>query len=323
MLEHEALLISKLPALLEGAMPEAEALAFLSELTVDKLTQPVFFAAIKALEQLALPMAQSPFDIWDTCGTGGSGLSNFNTSTTAAFLLAALGLPVVKFGNRGFSSASGSFDFLSSLKIALPKEPSDYVKPLSQTGLAFLYAPQVYPSLATLSAVRKKLKTPTVFNFTGPLLNPVQPAYRLLGCSHSKILEWMVDWLVEQQKTNAAWVFRAETGLDDLLPQGKTQVYSVKKERRLEKITLQLSLTQANQVLTGDAKTNAALAMDILEGHDRQSPCYWQVCLNGAAALLLAKRVETLEEGLIHSQKALAAGEPLKILWATQKNYPL
>ena len=120
----------------------------------------------------------------DCCGTGGGGLNLLNVSTGIVFILAAMGVPVVKHGNRGLTKKSGSADVLEALGIRIDLPPEKMESCLEEVGAAFLFAPAYHTSFSVLAPIRKRLGTEgqrTVFNLLGPLLNPARPDARLVG----------------------------------------------------------------------------------------------------------------------------------------------
>jgi anthranilate phosphoribosyltransferase len=120
----------------------------------------------------------------DCCGTGGGGLNLINISTGIVFILAALGVPVVKHGNRGLTKRSGSADVLEALGIRIDLPADKMEACLEEVGAAFLFAPAYHTSFSVLAPVRKRLGAEgqrTVFNLLGPLLNPARPDARLVG----------------------------------------------------------------------------------------------------------------------------------------------
>ena len=120
----------------------------------------------------------------DCCGTGGGGLNLVNISTGVMFVLAALGIPVVKHGNRGITKRSGSADVLEAMGIKIDLEPAEVPRCLDQVGCAFLFAPAYHTTFAAVAPVRRVLAAQgqrTIFNLLGPLLNPARPDARLVG----------------------------------------------------------------------------------------------------------------------------------------------
>ncbi|WP_303672718.1 anthranilate phosphoribosyltransferase [Vampirovibrio chlorellavorus] len=306
---------------------EAETLDLLGQLTPDHITPALFSDALACLQETALPLAVPSVPVMDCCGTGGSGLPHFNTSTTVAFILAAAGIPVVKFGNRGFSSASGSFDLLAQLGFSERMDLHRIPEVLAQCGLVFLFAPQCYPQLAGFNQLRRTLKTRTLFNFLGPLLNPVKPAYRLLGVSHPGMQQRMADYLISTGTCERGWIVNAESGLDELDIHGNTQVLQL-EQNRVSEITLSPSDFSAN--FSSDALSknshhelppnahrpteNLKIFMRLLQGDDDQSPYYDMVCLNAGAGLLIAQKTPTLKEGIQEAKQILKSGKALHTL---------
>jgi anthranilate phosphoribosyltransferase len=149
-------------------------------------------AELAACAEALLPRAIEPpvrgsfqgKPLLDCCGTGGGGLNLLNISTGIVFLLAAMGVPVVKHGNRGLTKKSGSADVLEALGIRIDLPPEKMEACLEKVGAAFLFAPAYHTSFSVLAPVRKALGAQgqrTVFNLLGPLLNPARPDARLVG----------------------------------------------------------------------------------------------------------------------------------------------
>lgn len=149
-------------------------------------------AELAACAEAFLPKALDPGlrgswhgkPLLDCCGTGGGGLNLLNISTGLMFLLSAMGIPVVKHGNRGITKRSGSADVLEAMGIRIDLEPEEVPRCLEEVGCAFLFAPAYHTTFAAIAPVRQALAAQgqrTVFNLLGPLLNPARPDSRLVG----------------------------------------------------------------------------------------------------------------------------------------------
>ena len=244
-------------------------------------------------------------DAIDCCGTGGSGRSKFNYSTTCAFILASTGQRVVKFGNRSNTGNTGSQDFLDQLGFS--KEVS-IEKLYEKTNLAFLNAPSFYPELKVLARKRKKLKRATILNFIGPLLNPCKPQFRLLGVSNAKMQSELSKLLQEDISLEKALVVRSNSGLDELDPKDKNRIYEVDNKSQKSRV---YNLSNIDFVQIDNRKkqlSNAETFFSIINGEDTTSETFKTLVLNAAAGLMACRRVSGIEEGVEHAQYLLKEG---------------
>jgi len=108
----------------------------------------------------------------DVCGTGGDNKDTFNISTLSAFVLAASGVPVAKHGNFAATSVSGSSDILKHFGYEFKTSEQELQDDLDKNNLCFIHAPNFHPALKNVGPVRRGLKTNTLFNLMGPLVNP-------------------------------------------------------------------------------------------------------------------------------------------------------
>ncbi len=137
--------------------------------------------AATALLEDAKPFPRPDYDFADIVGTGGDGSNSINISTASAFVAAACGLKVAKHGNRSVSSKSGSSDLLAAFGISLDLPAQQARQALDDLNVCFLFAPQYHSGFRHAMPVRQQLKTRTIFNVLGPLINPARPPLAVIG----------------------------------------------------------------------------------------------------------------------------------------------
>jgi anthranilate phosphoribosyltransferase len=245
-------------------------------------------------------------DILDVCGTGGDRLNTFNISTCVAILAAAAGVTMAKHGNRAITSKSGSADVLEALGIPVDNTPEQAAALLKERQFAFFLAPRFHPSFKHIGPARRlcaERGQRTIFNFIGPLMNPVRPTAQLIGVPNPALTEPMARVLQGLGIRRGMVVSgRVETAmLDELSTMGDNHVAEFYQDRGFHTSVWQadfLPLQKAAlaDLAGGDAKVNAVIVRDVLTGHER-GPKRDAVLLNAAAALHVAGRVKSLIEG--------------------------
>jgi anthranilate phosphoribosyltransferase len=240
----------------------------------------------------------------DPAGTGGSGLQKFNTSTTVAFLLAAHGVRVVKFGNRSITGKNGSVDFLAAIGLPANSSFERLAENLSKTDLLFINAADCYPQVGLIREQRTQLGRPSIFNYIGPLLNPVAPAFRLLGVSDNVIRQHVNQFLTRDRTILKAITVTHESGLDEFVPRGKNYGNLIDSSSLLELETDYFAkrfpgVPKHRLKKTGQSSVhqNIETFREIITGNDTRSEAYTGLIVNAAAAFLAAGASKSLEEG--------------------------
>ena len=269
-------------------------------------------------------MSPADFDgpVMDVCGTGGDRLDLFNISTTSMFVLAACGVVVAKHGNRGVSSKSGAADVLEVLGVPIQNGPEETVESLKRNGAAFMLAPIFHPAFKAIGPVRKRLAeqgVTTIFNVLGPLLNPVQPAYQLMGLFDASKAAHVAE-VLEKLGRKRAWVVHGRVedsaaGMDEVSILGSTDVHEASSEGvRFFSLNTQKHPAAALAGLRGGApEENARILVSIRDGSERGAKRD-TVVANAAAALLVAGVEEELDEALARASEAIDAGKALERL---------
>lgn len=232
----------------------------------------------------------------DIVGTGGDGFKSINVSTTTAFILGALGVKVAKHGNRAISSASGSSDVLSALKIPAFDSIAKQVKVLDEQGLTFFHAPFFHSLVGEVKEVRAKLGVRTVFNVLGPLLHPnLSLKYQLMGNYHAPVHRLLIEVLRNLGRKHAL-VVRGNDGMDEISICDETSIYEL-KDGQIFNYTIspeQFGFKRAfhSEIVGGDAKQNAKILLDTLSGKQKGAK-FDIVVLNAMFALYTANHVPT------------------------------
>lgn len=313
---------SQIDDFLHLRMPEEDARAILLALTPDKIDLDLLSMLLAGVRKTAVPIPAVAGDVMDCCGTGGSGMHHFNTSTSAAFVLAAGGVRVVKFGNRAMSSASGSFDFLEQLDFPAEVPLACLPELLDEAGLVFLYAPQCYPALARFNALRKALGVRTVFNFMGPLLNPVHPTHRVLGVSHARMQALLATRLQADPKVEKAWVVRGEETLDEVTCHGTTHIYAIQgNTMKTEAVSAQFGGMLPDPAEKLSPQDNVHIFQELISGRDQSSFYHRMLCLNAGAGLVVAGKADALEDGARLAADLLAQGKVQETLTQCRRTY--
>lgn len=166
---------------------EAQIASFITVYLMRGITVKELSGFRNALLNLAIPFDTRGMDTIDLCGTGGDGKNTFNISTLASFVVAGAGYKVVKHGNYGVSSISGSSNVLEHLGLRFTNDESTLLKHLDKSNICFCHAPLFHPALKGVGPIRRQLRVKTFFNMLGPLVNPAQPNHQLVGVFNLKL----------------------------------------------------------------------------------------------------------------------------------------
>jgi anthranilate phosphoribosyltransferase len=164
-----------------GKYNEHEITSFITVYLMRSITIDELMGFRDALLSLAVKVNLGVDNAIDIVGTGGDGKDTFNISTLACFIVAGAGQPVVKHGNYGASSISGSSNVMEQLGYKFKNEEASLAKEVKEAGICFLHAPLFHPALKTVGPLRRNMGVRTFFNMLGPIVNPAQPKFQLIG----------------------------------------------------------------------------------------------------------------------------------------------
>src|ERR1700733_8692106 len=166
--------------IMAGEATPAQIGALLMAMRVRGETVPEITGAVRAM-RARMTAIEAPEGAIDVCGTGGDGAGTLNVSSAVTFVVAALGVPVAKHGNRALSSRTGGADVLAALGVNIDAPMERLAGILRESGAVFLFAPRHHPSMRHAAGPRVELGPRTIFNLLGPLANPARVRRQFTG----------------------------------------------------------------------------------------------------------------------------------------------
>lgn len=303
--------------ILNGEISGEETAAFLMGMRMKGETVAELTSFVQEMRHAAIKVNVDTTNAVDLCGTGGDKSGTFNISTTAMFIVAGAGVPVLKHGNRSVSSNSGSFDVLASLG-AVPNLMKEQVEEMySRTSMAFMYAPNFHPAMKHVMPARRALKIRTFFNILGPLVNPADVKCQMIGAFNKETARKMIQ-ILGNLHTENAYTVNAHDGLDEISTASQSEIFELKTHLSGNSVTfdpesLGYEKSAPQDLLGGDAEKNAEILINILEGRSTQAQRDIAE-LNATFAIRASNVTDDLNEAKEMASKSIDSGEARKKL---------
>ena len=262
-------------------------------------------------------------DFIDTCGTGGSNLNIFNCSTLSSFVIAQAGGKVFKHGNKAITSKSGSADFLERSGINLNTDFKKIVSIYDSLNIGFLFAPNFHKSIRYVAEARKNIGKRTIFNVIGPLVNPTNPDFQIIGTSTSELHD-PISKMLQQKNIKHGIVVTSEDGIDEFSITSTSKVTEIKNGTINKWIfdpkDYGFEYTNISEIQTNTNEEAYLMGIEILNG--KRCAATDMVAINSGIGLYMLNQVETIHAGISKAKSILTSGKTLLLLnqYATLSN---
>jgi anthranilate phosphoribosyltransferase len=273
--------------------------------TIDEIS-----GCAQAMRELATPVPHPGMKVLEIVGTGGDGAHSFNISTTSAFIIAASGIKVAKHGNRAASSLSGTADCQEALGANIVQDPAKALQMLQDVGMCFLFAQKYHAAMKYVGPIRKELGFRTVFNILGPLTNPANPEYFLLGVYDEYLVEPVAKVLDKLGVQNALVVY-GQDKLDEISASAPTVICELRngyyRTTEIKPEDFGLKRGRKEDIVGGTPEENAQLTRDILSGKE-QGTKRNIVLLNAGAAIYVGGGAASIADGVAKAAELIDNG---------------
>ena len=298
-----------------GTATQSQMAAYLTALRIKGETIDEITASAQVMREKALHIKPNR-DVLDIVGTGGDGTGTFNISTTAAFIIAAAGIPVAKHGNRSMSSKSGSADCLEQLGININITPEKSEEVLNKAGICFMFAQGYHSSMKYVGPVRKEIGIRNIFNVLGPLTNPAGADLQVTGV-YSEALVEPIAQVFSNLGVKKGYVFYGMDGMDEVTLTTTTKVCEIDNGKFntfiLNPEDYGLKLCAPEDLAGGDGKENAEITKEILSGEIKDAKRDI-VVLNAALGLCTGGKADSIQDGIKLANEIIDSGKAVKDL---------
>lgn len=291
----------------KGMYNEHEVTAFMTVYLMRSITIEELQGFKDALLELCVKIDLGEYETLDIVGTGGDGKNTFNISTLACFIVAGAGQKVAKHGNYGASSVSGASNVMEELGYTFKTDNAVLKKELDEANICFLHAPLFHPALKTVGPIRKNLAMRTFFNMLGPMANPANPAYQLVGVYNLEMAR-IYSYLL-QLSGKPFTIIHSLDGYDEISLTNDTKVITHEGERIMTPEQLGKRMVSAQDIGGGNSVGDAAKIFTTIlkgEGSWAQNAV---VLANAAMALHCTGQFKNYDEAYNAAVESLESGK--------------
>lgn len=272
--------------------------------TVEQITE-----AAKVMRERALKVIVSKDHLVDTCGTGGDGVGIFNVSTAVAFIAAAAGCRVAKHGNRSVSSSTGSADVLEAAGFNLSLTAEQVTQCIEKFSIGFLFAPAHHGATKYAVGPRKELAVRTMFNLLGPLTNPADTPYQVMGIFAKQWVHTAAEVLKELGAEHVM-VVHSQDGMDEISLAAATDVAELKNDQiseySIEPEDFGIRKQDISSLVVENSQQSLELIQQALNG--ATGPAADILALNAGAAIYVAGQAKDMQSGVETAQQIIRSG---------------
>lgn len=286
---------------------EHEVTAFMTVYLMRSITIEELQGFRDALLELCVPVDLGDIETIDIVGTGGDGKDTFNISTLSCFIVAGTGQKVAKHGNYGASSISGASNVMEQLGYKFKNDRGRLAKEVDEANICFLHAPMFHPALKTVGPIRRNLGMRTFFNMLGPMVNPANPAYQLVGV-YSLEMARVYNYLL-QQTGKAFTIIHSLDGYDEISLTNDTRVITNEGERIMTPEQLGKRMVSPADIHGGRTVEEAAKLFTKIIGGEGTWAQNAVVLANAAMALHCTGEYKTYADAYNAAVESLESGK--------------
>ncbi|MCB9055979.1 MAG: anthranilate phosphoribosyltransferase [Chitinophagales bacterium] len=290
----------------KGIYNEHEVTAFMTVFLMRSITIEELQGFRDALLELCVKVDLCGYETVDIVGTGGDGKNTFNISTLACFIVAGTGQKVAKHGNYGASSISGASNVMEQLGYKFGNDSNKLKKEIGEANICFLHAPLFHPALKTVGPIRKNLAMRTFFNMLGPMANPADPAYQLVGVYNLEMAR-IYNYLL-QLGGKPFTIIHSLDGYDEISLTNDTKVITNEGEKIMTPEQLGKRMVMPSDINGGSSVEEAAKIFSTIlkgEGTWAQNAV---VLANAAMALYCTNKFSSYDEAYKAAVLSLESG---------------
>jgi anthranilate phosphoribosyltransferase len=244
---------------------ETEIAAFITVYLMRSITIDELQGFRDGLLELAIPVDLNGHEVIDIVGTGGDGKNTFNISTLSCFIVAGAGKKVAKHGNYGATSISGASNVMEELGYKFTNNIDQLKKEVEEANFCFLHAPLFHPALKAVASIRKNIGFRTFFNMLGPMVNPANPFYQLVGVYNLEMAR-IYNYLLQQKET-AFTIIHSLDGYDEISLTNDVKMITERGEKIFSAEEIGRRTVSPNDILGGSTVHDAArIFIKILKG---------------------------------------------------------